>query len=264
MLGLYASFGQRPMARNSTSREQVFLGIPASILQDVLLPFQQGRVPEYRCLGARLEYVGLSQLRGMAGLDDSTVKAMEDLGGSGAAVRRQGVIVAQRWARTPAAALLRDGDVVLAIDGARIASVRDVDVALHGKQRVTVRVFRDGATVEFAMDTFDGTMGTSVRTTRAVLWAGCVLHQPPPLFQWLWDVGHEGVYIANTSGGSPSKHYSLSAGTVIVEVDGQATPTLDAFLRVVGHKQHGETVRVQTISVRGKVRARGWVGVARL
>eukprot|EP00041_Stephanoeca_diplocostata_P033159 m.1087683 g.1087683 ORF g.1087683 m.1087683 type:complete len:1054 (-) comp24284_c0_seq16:8735-11896(-) len=249
--GLYASFGQRPMSRTSNAREQVFLGIPAAILQDVLEPFQHGRAPEYRCLGARLEYMGLSQLQGVVGLDTGTLHTLAQ-GNGGARGRRQGVVVSQRWARTPAASLLQDGDVLVSIDGTPITSVRDVDVALRGKERVAIELFRDGKVVKFPMDTFDGTMGKSVQTTRAVLWAGCVLHQAPALFKWLWDVGHKGVYIANTAAGSPSKHYSLSAGTVIVEVDGQPTPDLDAFLNVVGRKRHGETVRVQTVSVRGK------------
>ena len=40
---------------------------------------------------------------------------------------------------------------------------------------------------------------------------------------------------------------------MIIEVDGQPTPDLDAFVAVASKKGSGETVRIKTMSLRGKV-----------
>merc|ERR1712147_453254 len=37
----------------------------------------------------------------------------------------------------------------------------------------------------------------------------------------------------------------------IVEVDGKPTPDLDSMLRIVAQKQHGETVRIKRLDLRG-------------
>lgn len=40
---------------------------------------------------------------------------------------------------------------------------------------------------------------------------------------------------------------------MIIELDGQPTPDLDAFVAVASKKGSGETVRIKTMSLRGKV-----------
>ncbi len=46
-------------------------------------------------------------------------------------------------------------------------------------------------------------------------------------------IAPDGVYVAYYQFGSPASHYGLVPGRRIVEVDGQPTPNLDAFLRQV-------------------------------
>ncbi len=53
-----------------------------------------------------------------------------------------------------------------------------------------------------------------------------------------------GVYVAYQSFGSPASRYDLPAGARIVEVDGEATPDLDTFLRLVDDKADRAAVRL--------------------
>jgi C-terminal processing protease CtpA/Prc len=58
----------------------------------------------------------------------------------------------------------------------------------------------------------------------------------------------EGVYVAFFSYGSPATRYRLFPGRRIVEVDGQPTPDLDAFLKVVAGRPDRSSLRLRTLS----------------
>ena len=53
--------------------------------------------------------------------------------------------------------------------------------------------------------------------------------------------------------GSPATRYGLWAGRRIVEVDGQPTPDLDAFLARVRDKADRASVRLRTVTWNGSV-----------
>jgi hypothetical protein len=58
----------------------------------------------------------------------------------------------------------------------------------------------------------------------------------------------EGVYVAYFAYGSPSTRYRLYPGRRIIEVDGQPTPNLDAFLKVVTGRPDRSSLRLRTIT----------------
>ena len=69
---------------------------------------------------------------------------------------------------------------------------------------------------------------------RMVQWAGATLQAPHRAMSAQRGIAPEGVYVAYFAYGSPATRYGLLPGRRIVEVDGQPTPDLDAFLKVVG------------------------------
>jgi S1-C subfamily serine protease len=58
----------------------------------------------------------------------------------------------------------------------------------------------------------------------------------------------EGVYVSFFSYGSPATRYRLLPGRRIVQVDGQPTPDLDAFLKVVAGRPDRSSVRLRTMT----------------
>ena len=56
------------------------------------------------------------------------------------------------------------------------------------------------------------------------------------------------MFVAYFSYGSPATRYRLLPGRRIVEVDGQPTPDLDAFLAVVAGRPDRSSVRLRTLS----------------
>jgi S1-C subfamily serine protease len=253
VLGFYACFGGG-QARGGGRPPDIFLGIPAAIIGDIIEPIRAGLIPQYRSLGARLEYIALSQLRKL-GLPDDIARKIE-VRADKEYLQRQAVVVSQRWDGTHARSVLHDGDVLLTVDGKSIVTVSSVDAALADTtaDHVTVELFRPGVGhKKIEVDVFDGTEGRPLPLERVVLWAGSALSSPPALVRWLWHVGDSGVYVASTAMGSPARHHKLAPGSMVVEVDGQPTPTLDRFVEVVNSKRDGESLRIKAVSMRGKV-----------
>jgi C-terminal processing protease CtpA/Prc len=56
------------------------------------------------------------------------------------------------------------------------------------------------------------------------------------------------VYVAYFAYGSPATRSRLFPGRRIVEVDGQPTPDLDSFLRVVAGRPDRSSVRLRTLT----------------
>jgi pro-apoptotic serine protease NMA111 len=110
---------------------------------------------------------------------------------------------------------------------------------------VAVSVWRDAAEQTLAVPT---TALTGYDVDRVVLWAGATLHAPHRAMSAQRGVSPAGVYVAFFAYGSPATRYRLYPGRRIVEVDGQATPDLDAFLRVVTGRPDRTSLRLRTLS----------------
>jgi S1-C subfamily serine protease len=152
-------------------------------------------------------------------------------------------------AGSPAARALREGDLLLAVDGAPVNRFRDVERAAQA-EKVSLTIVRDGkesvtevATVAIGLD----------ETTRVVLWSGALLAKPHRVVAAQRALPREGVFVGYYSFGSPASRYGLTPGRRIVAVDDQPTPDLDAFLKVVAGKLHRDPVRLKTITWSGAV-----------
>jgi S1-C subfamily serine protease len=113
---------------------------------------------------------------------------------------------------------------------------------------VQVTVLRDGAeqTLEVETAALDGS-----DIDRLLLWAGAVLHAPHRAMSAQRGIPPEGVFVAYFSYGSPATRYKLFAGRRIVEVDGRATPDLDAFIATVRGRADRSSLRLKTITWNG-------------
>jgi S1-C subfamily serine protease len=143
--------------------------------------------------------------------------------------------------------VLREGDLLLSVDGRPVNRFRDVERATQAPQ-VTVTVLRDGHELQF--DVATAALGGG-DIDRILLWAGAVLHAPHRAMAAQRGIEPQGVFVAYFSFGSPATRYGLYAGRRIVEVDGRPTPDLDAFIAAVQGRADRSSVRLRTIAWNG-------------
>ncbi len=158
---------------------------------------------------------------------------------------RQVLGVARITGGAAAAKVLRQGDLILAIEGAPVAVYRDVERAVVDRPEVAVTLWRGQEELTLKVPT---TALTGRDFDRVVQWAGATLHAPHRAMSAQRGVVPQGVYVAFFSYGSPATRYRLVPGRRIVEVDGQPTPDLDAFLKVVAGRPDRSSLRLRTLS----------------
>jgi S1-C subfamily serine protease len=110
---------------------------------------------------------------------------------------------------------------------------------------VRLTVWRDGVPLDLDIDTvpLDGR-----DIDRLLIWAGATLQSPHRAMAAQRGIAPEGVFVAYFYYGSPATRYGLYAGRRIVEVDGQPTPDLDSFMRVVLGRDDRSSVRLKTVT----------------
>jgi S1-C subfamily serine protease len=219
---------------------QSMRGIPADVVAETLNLARDNAV--LHSLEAELAPISLADARRLGLPDkwlDSLVKHDPE--------HRQTLAVARLVAGSPAEKILRPGDLILAIDGVTVSRFREVERAVQ-KDQVTLTVLRNNKQQELQV----GTAALNGRDVdRLVFWAGAMLQIPYRTLAQQRDTPTEGVFVAYFAYGTPASRYQLWAGRRIVEVDGQATPDLDAFIRAVQNREDHSSVRLRTVTLNG-------------
>jgi S1-C subfamily serine protease len=161
---------------------------------------------------------------------------------------REVLSVARLVGGSDAARVLRPGDILLAIDDKPVTQFRDVERAVSKKEEVSATVWRGGS--ERALRVKTASLSGS-DLDRVVEWAGATLQAPHRAISAQRGIPPEGVYVAYFEFGSPASRYGLVPGRRIVEVDGQLTPDIDAFLRQVGGRPDRSSLRIKLLSWNG-------------
>ncbi|MBT8079663.1 MAG: PDZ domain-containing protein, partial [Gammaproteobacteria bacterium] len=217
-------------------------GIGADVVAELVEIVRSGR--KIYSLEAEFVYSPLFAARKL-GLDEEWLRKLEAHNPAG----RRALNVKRIVAGTPAAKKLRNGDMVLAIDGNVVSSFRELERAVQ-KPRVAVTVWRDGKEREIKLNTvaLDGK-----GIDRVVAWAGTLLQEPHRAMAAQRGIEPTGVYVAYFAYGSPSTRYGLWAGRRIVQVDGVDTPNLQAFVDAIKGKENRSSVRLKTVTWNGAV-----------
>jgi pro-apoptotic serine protease NMA111 len=238
VVGLWSSFAFEA----GRAMEQVNMGVPGALVAEVLSLARGERV--LRSLEAEFVQFPLASARRL-GMSDALTARME----AHDPERRQILQVVRTVAGTPAAELLRPGDLLLSINGATVNRFRAVEEASQAPIART-QVWRQGEVMELDIPTVElGSGGVS----RVVSWAGALLQPPHRAVAAQRGMEPTGVFVAFHSFGSPASRNGLSAGRRIVGVDGQLTPDLDSFLAAVSGKADRSPVRLRTVNWNGQV-----------
>ncbi|XP_071737135.1 protease Do-like 7 [Rutidosis leptorrhynchoides] len=213
------------------------------------------KMPLIRVLEVELFPILLSKARTF-GLSDNWIQALVNKD----PVRHQVLQVKGCLAGSKAENLLEEGDMVLAIDKKPVTCFNDIDDACNSldimsdddiDDKLALTIFRQGREIEIYV-------GTDIRdgngTTRVISWCGCYVQDPHPEVRALGFLPKEGhgVYVSRWSQGSPVYRYGLYSDKWIVEVNGNPTPNLDAFVNVTKEIEDGEFVHVRTVELNGK------------
>jgi pro-apoptotic serine protease NMA111 len=159
--------------------------------------------------------------------------------------QRQALSVVRMVGGSPAARLLKQGDLVLAIDGNVVTRFREVERATADKASVKVTVWHNGSEQTLDVPTVE-LPGSDI--DRLVQWAGATLQAPHRAMSAQRGIPPVGVYVGYFAYGSPATRYGLYPGRRIIEVDGVPTPDLDAFLAAVRGRPDRSSVRLKTIT----------------
>jgi S1-C subfamily serine protease len=185
----------------------------------------------------------LAAARGL-GLSETWVKRIEKSNPG----KREVLSITRLVGGSSAAELLQPGDILLAIDGHPVTMFRDVELAVATHETVQATIWRASGELTLTVRTAVLT-GTDV--DRVVLWAGATLQAPHRAISAQRGIAPSGVYVAFFSYGSPASRYGLIPGRRIVEVDGQPTPDLDAFLKLVTGRADRTSLRIKTLALNG-------------
>ncbi len=234
VIGLWSSFAWE----NGREIQQDNRGVAIELIIDMLRRAQNNQ----RIFSLEVEMTpqALAAARRL-GLSDEWIKRLE----AASPNKRQVLSVVRIVGGSPALRRLRQGDIILAIDGAVVTRFREVERAVADKARVEVTLWRDGAEVKADVETV-ALSGADL--DRVVLWAGATLQAPHRAMVAQRGIPPEGVYVGYFSYGSPATRYGLFPGRRIVEVDGVPTPDLDAFLKVVSGRPNRASIRLRTIT----------------
>jgi S1-C subfamily serine protease len=219
---------------------QINRGMSAELIEEFVDVVRSG--DPVHSLEAELGYTPLFAARKL-GLDEEWLDRLEDHNPVG----RRALSVTRLVAGTPAAEYLKNGDMILAVDGDLVTTFRELERAVQ-KPHIELTIWRDGEALDVPLGTvpLDGE-----GITRAVSWAGALLQDPHRAMSAQRGIEPSGVYVAFFSYGSPATRYGLWAGRRIVAVDDVETPDLQAFLNVIKDKDDQASVRVKTVTWNG-------------
>jgi S1-C subfamily serine protease len=234
VLGTWSSFAYE----NGRELTQDTRGVPIDVVADMVDRVRTGRA--LRSLEAELSVQPLSSAREIGLPDSWTARLAQHT-----PTRRQVLTVVRLVAGSAAARLLRQGDLLLAIDGQVVTRFREVERAAADRELVHVTVWRGQQEQTLDVPTAE-LSGRDVE--RLVQWAGATLQTPHRAMSAQRSIPPRGVYVAYFAYGSPATRYGLFPGRRIVEVDGVATPDLDTFLKAVTGRPDRSSVRLKTIT----------------
>ena len=233
VVALWSSFA----FENGRQLEQQNMGVPASMVQDMLEHARDGQ-PLYSA-EAEFGLLSLAEARRL-GLSEQWIGRLT----AHDPQRRQALTIERLVAGSPAALALVPGDLLLAVDGQVVNSFSDVSAAVHAPQ-VALTLWRSGTEVAVPLATV---LLSGRDVERVLIWAGATLQEPHRAMAAQRGIRPDGIFIAFFMYGSPASRYKLWAGRRITEVDGVAVPDLDAFIRAVSGRPDHSSLRLKTVA----------------
>lgn len=242
----WASFSYQQQRRSQKVESHFNRGIPIDIIMESAAPLMEGNAPELWDLGVDFEHISLAKGREL-GLEQSLAEILE----KDAPDRRTILSVSRRWGGTEASKLLKNGDILVAVDGKIVTSFREVEKCTQ-KPEVQLTIVRDGHEMKLDVKTL---FMERTEINRIVFWQGLLLQAPPLSVSAQRSISLEdGIYVSCRYSGSPAARYGPPPTSRIKEIDGVKITSIDDFVNVVKSKSASDSVRIKYTDLSGKDR----------
>ncbi|CAM0138046.1 hypothetical protein VKS41_001267 [Umbelopsis sp. WA50703] len=237
--GLWLSYlGERNMNGHDS---EYHLGLDIGAILPCLQPLQQGLKPKLRSLNIELMPVQIAQAVSM-GLPNEWISKVEKSNNT----KHQLFLVRRMEAGSASAQVLKELDLVLAINGETITRMSQLDVQ-YDADVLKMTILRQKKEITLDVPTSEiGEDGGA--TKRVVFWAGSALHEPHKAVLQQSKSLPSKIYVSARAKGSPAYQYGLVPTTWITHVNSKPTPDLDAFLEAVRQVEDNTYVRIRTVS----------------
>nr|CCA16476.1 proapoptotic serine protease nma111like protein puta [Albugo laibachii Nc14] len=243
---LWASFAFQQRRGTTRVESQFTRGIPMDIIMKSAASLMEGKIPDLWDLGIDFEVVSLARAREL-GLDQDLTRALEQ----NAPDRRTALSVARRWGGTDAFDKLKNGDILVAVDGQIVTSFWEVE-RYSQKAQVTLTIVRDGEKTDLEVKPLSL---EKTEVNRLIFWQGLLLQAPPlSVFAQRGISMEDGIYVSCQSAGSPAARYGPPPTTRIKQIDEYKTTTLDEFVTAVKATEGNSSVRTKYVDLSGKER----------
>ncbi len=237
---LWSSFGYQ----NSNQFSSMLVGVSAELILDQLQLQQRTESTEItRTISTELNLVPLSEAR-KRGLNNEWALTMEAHNPE----QRNVLMVVRMVAGTPAAAVLEEGDLILAIDGNVVTTFLEVERAAR-QTALKMTLLRRGEIVEVDLQT-EVLGDTGLK--RIVSWAGAIFHRQQREIAAQRGRDEKGLYVSWIWKGTPAAHYGLVPSSLLTELEGVAISDLDGFVARLKEVAEKESVRIKMLSLNGK------------
>ncbi|KAJ3189095.1 serine protease [Gaertneriomyces sp. JEL0708] len=231
---LYAAYTKHAQK----GRNEFYLGMPIDVVIPVIESLKRGIVPELHGLEVELTYAQVAHAR-LLGMGDAWVKKIETSHSS----RRNVLLLRRMTSGTAASELLREGDIILAVDGTPATTF--MDIMRHTDREVlNLTLLREGQELDITVPL--STL-SSMATTRILGWSGAIF-QPPhkAVYQSLKSVP-SGVFCSVVYDGSPAQMHGLHPLCWVTQVNDTPTTNLDEFHAAVKGIKSGEFARLKCV-----------------
>ena len=224
---------------SGSEAKQFEWGVSAEIIKELVDQWHCCKQFKIRSLEVQLSALSISQARKL-GLSDEWTEHFQNTQG-----KRQVLVISRRVAGSDAEIKLREGDLILAIDGELIRSYRDVEKAAQ-KKNVALTVSRSGEQLDFEVETRDV---SSLNTNRILLWAGALIQAPHRELSLQRGIKSQGVYVSYVFHGSPANRSGLNAMLRIVEINGEKVESIDVFERQIEKYKNNSFLQIKVLDL---------------
>lgn len=201
------------------------LGLATPTLLPVIKQIQEGTIPKLRMLSVEFSAIQMSQARIMGVTEEWIRKVAED----NSAHHQLFMVRKRTFERGDDSNSLKEGDVILSLNGKIITRVSELDV-MYNHDVLEATIVRDAIELTVNVPTVPA---HDLETDRAISFCGAVIHRPHHAVRQQISKLHSEVYVSARTRGSPSYQYGLAPTNFITAVNGISTPDLEAFIKEV-------------------------------